>query len=200
MSRKLNSARSIFLSMFLFALMSIQAYSTTTSDVFRTHQKRIFIETGSYRGDGIQNALDAGFEEIYSVELAPHLYEYCCDRFAGNPHVHLYLGDSSIVLKTILDEIYEPATFWLDGHYSSGDTAKGQLNSPILHELSIIKNHHIKTHTILIDDVRMFGTNDFDGVTEIIITQALLSINPEYNLYYQDGYQANDVLVAEIKS
>lgn len=108
----------------LSLLITHSLFGITTSEVFKCHQKRIFVESGSYRGDGIQNALDAGFEEIYSIELAPHLHEVCAKRFADNPHVHLYLGDSSVVLKTILDEIYEPVTFWLDGHYSWGDTAK----------------------------------------------------------------------------
>jgi len=79
-----------------------------------------------------------------------------------------------------------------------GETAKGESNSPILNELQNIKNHHINTRTILIDDVRLFGTNEFDFVTEGMILQALISINPEFNLYYQDGYQRNDVLVAEV--
>jgi hypothetical protein len=174
------------------------AFAITTSEVFRSHPNRIFIESGSYRGDGIQNALDAGFEEIYSIELSPHLYHHCCKRFAGNKRVHLYFGDSSNVLSNILDEIDEPVTFWLDGHYSWGDTAKGNSNTPILNELAAIAEHHINTHTILIDDVRQFGAMEFDFIDENTILRMLLQINPDYRIYYQDGYQKNDVLVAEI--
>lgn len=180
----------------LFAFQNI--YSITTADVFRSHPNRIFVESGSYRGDGIQNALDAGFEEVYSVELAPHLYECCSKRFEGNPHVHLYLGDSSVLLESILSVINEPVTFWLDGHYSWGDTAKGNSNTPILQELAIIAEHPIKTHSILIDDVRQFGAMEFDYISHDTIVEALMKINPNYTLYYQDGYQKNDVLVAEI--
>lgn len=198
MKKQTQSIYNFFIATFLLLFVSQPTHAITTSEVFRTHQKRVFIESGSYRGDGIQNALDAGFEEIYSIELAPHLYQHCCKRFAGNKHVHLYFGDSSQVLKTILDEINEPVTFWLDGHYSWGDTAKGNSNTPILNELAIIADHHINTHTILIDDVRQFGEMEFDFIDENTITQMLLTINPDYTLYYQDGYQKNDVLVAEI--
>lgn len=172
--------------------------SITTTEVFLSHPHRIFVETGSYRGDGIQNALDAGFEEVYSIELAPHLYEHCCKRFEDNPQVHLFLGDSSKTLGSILELINEPVTFWLDGHYSWGDTAKGESNTPILEELKIISEHSIKTHTVLIDDVRQFGEMEFDYITHENIVDALLKINSEYVLYYEDGYQKNDVLVAEV--
>ena len=190
--------------MFVFALfvifMTFQSISAiTTSEVFQKYPNKIFIESGSYRGNGIQNALDAGFQEIYSIELAPHLHEYCCARFANNPHVHLYLGDSSELLTPILADINEPVTFWLDGHYSSGDTAKGSSNTPILVELASIAEHHIHTHTILIDDVRQFGQMEFDYINQEMIIQALMNINPEYTFSYEDGYKINDVLVAKIK-
>lgn len=181
----------------LFAFQSL--HSITTSEVFRSHPNRIFIETGSYMGDGIQNALDAGFEEVYSIELAPNHYKQCRMRFKHNPQVHLYFGDSSVVLKTILETITEPVTFWLDGHYSWGTTAKGATNTPILKELEIIAQHPIKTHTILIDDVRQFGAMEFDYIERETIINLLLSINPNYTIYYQDGYQKDDVLVAEIQ-
>lgn len=177
---------------------SEKAYSITTSEVFRHHLNETFIETGSYLGDGIQNALDAGFQHVYSIELAPHHYHRCCNRFAGNPKVHLYLGDSSVVLSQILQNINEPVTFWLDGHYSWGDTAKGETNTPLMKELAIIAEHPIKTHTILIDDVRQFGTVEFDFLKQDEILDMLRAINPDYIFYYEDGYQKNDVLVAKI--
>ena len=61
-----------------------------------------FIETGSFLGDGIQLAINSGFEKIYSIELGEHLYQHCKQRFANDPQVHLVLGDSSVKLKEIL--------------------------------------------------------------------------------------------------
>ena len=189
----------LFAGFFLFSAIPA-AYSYTTSEVFQHYLKRVFIETGSFMGDGIQNALDAGFEEVYSIELSPNLFNHCVNRFRDNPHVHLYLGDSSKILATVLEELEEPVTFWLDGHCSTGNplTAKGDRNSPILEELAIIGNHSIKTHTILIDDVRYFGTPEFDNVESNMIIKAVMKINSEYQISYEDGFIANDVLVAEI--
>lgn len=190
--------KSICFSTMVFLLSLQSLYSVTTTEVFRSHLKRVFVETGSIQGDGVQKALDAGFEEVYSIELAPHLYEHCCERFKNNPHVHLFLGDSSEGLKVILKKINEPVTFWLDGHYSWGETARGESNTPLLKELEIIANQPIKTHTILIDDVRCFGTTEFDDIDKNTIVKKLLAINSHYTLSYEDGYQKNDVLVAEV--
>ncbi len=51
--------------------------------------------------------------------------------------------------------------FWLDGHYSAGFTAKGELETPILAELETILQNNLN-HIILIDDARCFtGNNDY---------------------------------------
>ncbi len=176
-----------------------QGMAATSSDVFKRHSNRIVVESGSFFGDGIEAALQAGFKEVYSVELSPQLCDSCKQRFRSNPHVHLYLGDSSEVFKDILDDIHERATFWLDGHYGEGITAIGKTNTPILQELALIGTHSIKNHTILIDDVRQFGTVHFDFIELDEIIAAIKQINPNYEISYENGYVPNDVLVAEIK-
>lgn len=71
--------------------------------------------------------------------------------------------------------------------------------SPVLQELEQIKKHPIKNHTILIDDVRLFGTIEFDYVTLDQIIDKVLEINPNYNISFVPGYVQNDILVAQIK-
>jgi hypothetical protein len=160
---------------------------------------KYFIETGSYYGQGIQLALNSGlFEEIYSIELAPHFYEHCKKLFAYRRNVKLFLGNSGEVLPQILAQIDAPATFWLDGHYSSDNTAKGITNNPILDELESIKNHPIKTHTLMIDDVRLFGTSEFDYIEIDEIKQKVLEINPAYKITFINGTVPNDILVAMV--
>lgn len=183
----------------LFLIFGERAHATTTSGVFRSHLKGIFIETGSFIGDGIQQALDAGFQEVHSIELFPQFYELCSERFAGDPRVHMHLGDSADMLKVVLAGIQEPVTFWLDGHYSGEGTAMGKNSTPIFAELAAIAEHPIKTHTILIDDVRLFGEKEFDYISKKDVIKMIRSINPHYVIYYEDGYCKNDVLVAEIR-
>jgi hypothetical protein len=50
--------------------------------------------------------------------------------------------------------------FWLDGHYSAGITARGDIATPISLELEAILSHPVKSHVILIDDARDFTGKD----------------------------------------
>lgn len=175
-----------------------QLESSPSKAVFEKFPNPYFVETGSYRGDGIQMAIETGFPCIYSIELSPLHYKHCKKRFASVPSVHLVLGDSSKHLKKILAKIDAPITFWLDGHYSSGNTAKGKTNCPLLEELAAIANHPIKTHTILIDDVRLLGTHEFDFIELEKIVEAILQINPDYIIGFEDGYAPRDILTAYI--
>lgn len=179
-------------------LMTQNVFAITSTKVFSKHLNPIFIETGTYKGEGVTKALQAGYIEVYSIELDPTLYQQCKAKFQHNPNVHLYLGNSRLILEQILPHIQQNATFWLDAHYSAGNTAMGDTNTPILDELEVIAKHPIHTHTIMIDDVRLFGTAEFDFISLEDIIEALLKINPEYTIFFEDGYIANDVLVAKI--
>lgn len=155
-----------------------------------------FVETGSYLGNGIQSAIDANvFNYITSIELSKKYYTYCDSKFSKYPHVKVFCGDSRVLLWPVIRNIKNNITFWLDGHWSGEDTADSD-PFPLIAELLIIKDHPIKTHTILIDDVRLFETQF--GVTKVEIEGLLKIINPQYQFTYMDGYVPNDVLVARI--
>jgi hypothetical protein len=66
-------------------------------------------------------------------------------------------GDSAEVLPAILENIDEPALFWLDAHYSGTKTAHGKVETPIIAELNTVLRHKwAAEHIILIDDARYF--------------------------------------------
>jgi hypothetical protein len=172
-------------------------------ELFKRHLNPVFIETGTYLGEGIKLALAAGFSTIRSVELSEKLFADNVRRFAQQPNIKIFHGSSEEQLWNMIEDIRQPATFWLDAHYSAGITAKGSENSPVLKELRIIGRHPIKTHTVMIDDRRQVGTADFDFITEDQIRTALLAINPAYKIGYDTGSTANpmflnDIIVARI--
>jgi hypothetical protein len=166
-------------------------------NLFQKYPNPVFIETGSLIGDGIQSALDAGFETIYSIELSSKLYDICIERFKDNDNVHIIFGDSGKELPKLLSMIKEPVTFWLDGHYSGGPTALGDLDSPLMQELDAIGNHYIKNHTLIIDDLRCW-TKDTHGFDTLDIMKKILTINPAYFFIYANGHIENDILIAKI--
>lgn len=189
----------VFLSGIACAILtatSLEAWGS--KEVFAKYPNAYFVETGSFMGAGIRSALDAGFPVLYSIELSPVYYQYCRYLFRGFPQVHLFEGDSAQQLDFVLDKIDAPATFWLDGHCSGGNTARGDSGTPILLELERIARHPIKTHTILIDDVRLFGSEEFDFISLDQVVERIRRINPLYTISFEDGYVPGDILVARI--
>jgi len=167
-------------------------------EIFKKYINNYFIETGSYLGDGIQQAIDAGFKKIISIELSDKYYNLCKNKFKNNLNVKIIHGDSFKILPTIISEINEPITFWLDGHYSCDDTALGEYWTPLIQELDEIKKHKIKNHTILIDDMRCWKEpNPVHGFCTLDIFNKLKEINNLYHFLYEDGIEQNDILVAK---
>lgn len=125
------------------------------------HKLHVLIETGTYMG-AMVGACKATFSRIYSIELQRDFYERARRMFSGEPHIRLLHGDSARVLPDILHELNEPALFWLDAHFSGGLTAKADRETPIVQELSLIFDHRIEGHVVLIDDARLFnGAHDY---------------------------------------
>jgi hypothetical protein len=129
---------------------------------------KIFIETGTYKGAMIE-AVKNSFNLIYSIELSETLYNIVINRFKGYSHIKLFNGDSSHILRKILQGLKSRALFWLDAHYSGGETAKGITDTPIIEELTMIFQHSTKDHVILIDDARLFnGLNSYPSMKELV--------------------------------
>lgn len=82
----------------------------SSTENFKRHKNDVFIETGSYVGDGIQQALEAGFSEIISIELSDKYYQHSKKRFESNPNVKVILGDSFKVLPELIFKIDKKIT------------------------------------------------------------------------------------------
>jgi hypothetical protein len=139
-----------------------------------------FIETGTFRGDMVE-AQRNSFERIYSIELSYELWQKAVERFRKFKNISIIQGDSGVVLADIVKKLDQPAIFWLDGHYSAGETAKGDKECPIFEELDCIFNNNTFNHVILIDDARCFvGKGDYPTIEEL--TAYIKSKNNLYQL------------------
>lgn len=115
------------------------------------------VETGTYYGDMIA-AMMPHFAHVYSIELSPDLAEKARRRFRRSRKVTIVHGDSAKALDDVIAELDGPALFWLDGHYSGGETACGEKETPVLDELAQIFSAG-RDDVIVIDDARLFGTD-----------------------------------------
>ncbi len=121
-----------------------------------------YIETGTYLGEGIKQVLHS-YPNIHSIELSEKWYQYNLEQFKNYPHIHMYHGDSKKILPSLLETIHEPVTIYLDAHYSGGTTTFGEEETPLLHELKILKNRKYDD-IIIIDDCRLLGKKGICGI------------------------------------
>jgi len=91
---------------------------------------KTFIETGTFKGDMVE-AMKDKFDKVVSIELSEQLFNRANEKFSNTSNVALICGDSGVELKNIMPQLKAPALFWLDGHYSGGSTAKGDMETPI---------------------------------------------------------------------
>jgi hypothetical protein len=131
----------------------------------KRYRIRHFIETGTYMGDTLAAIASDRSINCLSIELSSDYFEAAKKRFANYSNVELRQGDSGQLLSEFVKNIRLPTLFWLDGHYSGDNTARGVENTPIMKELQAIIESPVKTHVILIDDARHF--NGLDGYPKI---------------------------------
>ena len=94
-------------------------------------------------------------------------------------------GDSAIVLPTLLESLHVPTLFWLDGHYSAGNTALGSMETPISAEIDAILIHPVRGHVILIDDARNFdGSHDYPSL--VALKQSVMERSPKASFSVRD--------------
>jgi len=167
------------------------------------YPNRYFIESGSYRGDAIQQAIDAGFQQIRSMDIDKENVVFCHHRFdlyhGGHPNVLVRQGDSSKDFYQLFGGVQEPITFWLDAHSQLfEDEMEMGCPFPLLKELEQISKHTVKNHTILIDDILVLTHPDVTGWSRQTIEAALMNINPAYRFEYVANPVKNNLLIAAV--
>ena len=143
--------------------------SLTIDEVLRFSKwkSNVFIETGTYLGETISNVVN-NFDRVYSIELSSNYAQKAIEKFKNNAKVKIIQGDRSVVIGDLADKVNDSVFFWLDGHWSSGDTARGDLDCPLLEEVKQINNKYKNKCILAIDDVRLFGTyvtEDWSNIT-----------------------------------
>jgi hypothetical protein len=171
--------------------------TTLSNQVLSKYKNPYFLETGTANADCVRLALEVGFEKIISIELDASLQEENIKNYKSlidENKVTLITGDSLTELNTLVNHLDKPTTFWLDAHVDFGPC--GIKKCPLYEELDAIGRNSIKTHTILIDDVRIFGDHWGENISLNELKNKLLKINKDYKFTFEDGFTKNDILVA----
>lgn len=123
---------------------------------------KTLVETGTYYGEMVA-AMRRHFDRIYSIEFVPELAERAQRKFAGEPHIKIFCGDSRVVMPEVLSLLDGPALFWLDAGYYGWVGRQGD-QQRLSTELEMILSH-LYQHIILLDDAR--GLTGRDGIPSV---------------------------------
>jgi hypothetical protein len=150
-----------------------------------------FIETGTLNGDTIFS-LEPYFNKLYTVEFSEKYYNNTKNKYSGSK-INFILGDGSIVFENILPTITDKCIFFLDGHWSSGDTGKSEKDCPLVEEITHINNLFQNDAIIIIDDFRLFGLKSNEDWSEINKEKLLNILQGRINkVYHLDSVCAKD--------
>jgi hypothetical protein len=118
---------------------------------------RMMIESGTYRGVTAARCARL-FEKDYTIELDKDLAAGATEYLRGCANVEVIQGDALVELPRILarSEVHDLLVF-LDGHFSGGETAMGDLAEPAVEEIKALGAFRDKVRAVVVDDFRSFG-------------------------------------------
>jgi hypothetical protein len=133
----------------------------------RLHGTSILVETGTWFGNALF-ILRNDFNELHSIELAPELHAQARAALGHLHHIHLHLGDSAVLIPSVVPSLSAPALYWLDGHWCAGPSSHGEKETPISEELAFLLNRPAGQNVVLIDDARCFnGKTSYPAIEQL---------------------------------
>jgi hypothetical protein len=142
----------------------------TLRSLGRSTGARTLVETGTFLGVTAARCAHC-FSQVVTIELDVELARKATRYLSGLPNVEVLQGDAVELLPLIFsDRKYEAAVVFLDGHFSGGVTAHGNVAEPAIPELEILARHSDMIRGIVIDDFRLFGSEPgFPKKSELIL-------------------------------
>jgi hypothetical protein len=123
----------------------------------RARGHRIFVEAGTYKGETTAFFVPHA-DQVISVELHDGLFAAARQRFAKHTNVTLIHGDSLVEIPKIVANCSTPPLVFLDGHFSGPGTAEGEEMEPAESTLRRLADVSPAGTTIVVDDLRFFGS------------------------------------------
>jgi hypothetical protein len=152
-----------------------------TTELAKKYSIKQFVETGTQYGiTSIWAA--AHFDHVITIEASEVLFKEVNPKLSKYSNIEHVFGDSSTVLKK--QKVGFPALFWLDAHYSGGNTFSGE--NPLMKEIDFINTLGPNVF-IFIDDAR-FVTSKWRGEQFCLLNELIgkLKIYNRYIAIFED--------------
>jgi hypothetical protein len=141
-------------------------------DFLSNYHLQTFIETGTARGDSLDYAAQRPeFSHLLSCEIEPLLAAGACCRFNEDARISVVRMESGLFMQMVARADLAPALIWLDAHYPGagfglkdyGAAMPETVRLPLGRELDQIRQHRQGRDVILIDDLRIYETGDYEA-------------------------------------
>lgn len=146
-------------------------YTMTLSEIATKYRSPVWIATVLDQGDVLKIGDDANYAHVVGATTSREDANYCQERFKGHPRIRIFHGED-IILHEVIRDINVPITFCLD--------ARSEPAPALIQELGILKHHRIKTHTILVRNLALFGTQESGFITFDQVRSAIRLVNSDY--------------------
>ncbi len=113
-----------------------------------------FVETGTFLGNTTYWA-SKYFERVFTIEFSEPIYRQAIEKYGDIDNITFLYGHTRAILAEIVPLLDVPSLFWLDAHWSGGQTYGAQDECPVLDEIDIIDQSNVDSF-ILVDDARLF--------------------------------------------
>lgn len=113
----------------------------------------VFFEGGTYKG-GTSLRASRIVDQVITVERSEVMFAAAASKIGHVKNITMLRGDTRSHLQSVLSA-NDNILFWLDAHWSGGDTYGETDECPLLDELRIIFSNN-KNYAILVDDARLF--------------------------------------------
>jgi len=133
------------------------------------------IEIGTFKGITARR-LSYIFDHVITVEIDTVLHEVSKKRCSKRKNITLILGDGKEVLADLAPSVNR-AVLFLDGHFSGGQTGRGEEVEPVLEEIDVISDYIENFCAVLVDDFRLFGVEE-DWPAKSVVLAKLEKVLP----------------------
>jgi len=122
-----------------------------------------WIETGTLVGTTAKYLSTIG-KQVITLEPSLKFFNISKENLKQYSNIKIINDSSENCLEEVLKNLkaVNNICFWLDGHFSGGDTFQGEDDTPILKELKVIERYleSFEKISILVDDFRLFNTKN----------------------------------------
>jgi len=133
---------------------------------------KYLIETGTGGGETLSYVKNLPLELIQSCEIEEIQFNVLMEQFADK-NIKLWNGSSTVMLKSMLNEIAGPALIFLDAHFPGAGYVRKEFKTeqysiedtlPLEQELKLISEwKYANDSVIVVDDLRIYKAGNCEG-------------------------------------